>query len=61
MAVGFVEHAKENLYEWSDQVGGGECTEAEIKSKLDFALVALELMKNGGGSGDVLGGGNPPS
>ena len=61
VAVGFVEHAKENLYEWSDQVGGGECTEAEIKSKLDFALVALELMKNGGGSGDVLGGGNPPS
>ena len=46
VAVGFVERAKENLFEWSDHVGEG-VTEATIKSKLDFALIALELMKNG--------------
>jgi len=61
MAVGFVEHAKENLYEWSEQQAGGDGgenidTEAMIKSKLDFALVALELMKNGGAGAHVDGG-----
>lgn len=60
MAVGFVEHAKENLYEWSEQQAGGDGgenidTEAMIKSKLDFALVALELMKNGGAGTGVDG------
>jgi hypothetical protein len=60
MAVGFVEHAKENLFEWSEQQacgggGGNVDTEATIKSKLDFALVALELMKNGGAEADVDG------
>ncbi len=56
VAVGFVERAKENLFEWSGNVGEG-VTEATIKSKLDFALIALELMKNGE-RGDYSDGGD---
>jgi hypothetical protein len=55
VAVGFVERPERNLFEWSqfppspgsdkDDDGTGS------SSKLDFALVALELMKNGKAAG----------
>jgi hypothetical protein len=67
VAVGFVERPASNMFEWShslssprtndddddddDDAGGSWVT----RSKLDFALVALELMKNGGAA---VGGGD---
>ena len=58
VAVGFVERPASNLFEWSPSSPGtddGDDAGASwvTRSKLEFSLVALELMKNG----DVAGGG----
>ena len=64
VAVGFVERPASNLFEWSQSTPSPRTNDDDdvdaggswaTRSKLDFALVALKLMKNGGAA---VGGGD---
>lgn len=53
VAVGFIERPGNNMFEWSST---HDDTDVDAtRSKLDFALVALEMMKNGTAAGGVIG------
>ena len=53
VAVGFIERPANNMFEWSST---DDDTDVDAtRSKLDFALVALEMMKNGTVAGGMTG------
>ena len=53
IAVGFVERPGNNMFEWSSTDDDKDVD--ATRSKLDFALVALEMMKNDTAAGGMIG------
>jgi hypothetical protein len=53
IAVGFIERPGNNMFEWSSTDDDKDVD--TTRSKLDFALVALEMMKNGTAAGGMIG------